>query len=301
MDNGSACGLNDMLLGTGFAPMHNESLQHIALACANRTSRTARLTCGQRYIWKVIRALSGIETLNVPVTFDVENPQDVATISDKIAWFVERRAALRTTFPIGDDGNPQQVLHTEGHIPLTIVESDTDGLPATLARLVSTFEALPFDMASDLPLRSGILTSNGEPKSVVLCFSHMVVDGWSANLVQEEFFKVLNDGAGSANWPDDWSPFDQAEWERSPEGGEVLEESLDHWRRAIAQFPRAVFHHAVAQETTQRWRGAEINSAAMGIAARFLADQHKVSTATVLLVSLSLILSPCQKVVPQTC
>lgn len=266
-------------------------MQELTITCENEIGRRARPTCGQRYIWRVLRELHGIETLNIPVVIEVTRAIDLATVKDTISWFVRRHDALRTLFPVQNNGEPEQVLLASVSIPVTIIECGDGSVEDSAESLATELENQPFDLPRDLPVRCGIVTSNGTPQTVVLGFSHMVADGWSSSIIHEDFSRALNEGIEGHSWPSVWSPFDQSDWELSSEGQDVLTASEEYWRSTVRHFPRAVFARQLTDSRTDQWHSAEIHSLAMGAAAKAIAARTHVSTATVLLTSLALILS----------
>nr|WP_268843338.1 condensation domain-containing protein [Rhizobium rhizogenes] len=261
---------------------------------SNRVHRTSQLTCGQRFMWQVLRDLAGIETFNIFLTIGVDPPQDIEIIKAKIGWFVERQEALRTSFSIGENGDPRQTLRLEGTIPVTIVDTDDDNVTALTDYLIGNLKDLPFELPIDLPVRCGIVELNSQPHTVIFAFSHLVVDGWSSYILKEEFLRILTGPIEDDAWPRPWSPFDQADWERSVEGREILNASLSYWKTTVEQFPRATFYKELGcsqNDRVFRWRSAELNSPAMGTAAQLIAERNGVSTATVLLASFAIVIS----------
>lgn len=251
--------------------------------------RHAPLTCGQRYIWRVITELRAVETLNVPVVVTVELVRNLDEVKSILTKFVARYEAVRTLFPIGPNGEPQQILQASGLIPLTIVDGGND-VAGAAKDLERHLEQTHFDLARDLPIRCGAITSNGRVEIVITVFSHMVADGWSTAVIHDYLNRALN-GDGDLEPPDPvWSPFDQAEWEGSSEGRHVLSSSLQYWKTALAQFPRALFYRKLPEPQSLRWYSAELHSPALGKALHLIAERNGVSTATALFTCLAMVL-----------
>ncbi|MET3373126.1 amino acid adenylation domain-containing protein [Variovorax boronicumulans] len=110
---------------------------------------------------------------------------DGAALRASLQALVARHPSLRTRFGVSDDGVPQQTVSLEAVLDLR--EADLRAHPAQVrdeaARLVRT----PFDLSRGPLLRVGLLRTGETAHLLVLVMHHIVSDGWSMQLLVDDF------------------------------------------------------------------------------------------------------------------
>ncbi|WP_353942653.1 condensation domain-containing protein [Streptomyces sp. HUAS MG91] len=143
-------------------------------------AKSARLGRGQRYFWLHHHQLPPGSRHDTHIVLDPPLPEGIAPVRIKAALnhLVRRHEALRTTFPIGADGLPEQRVHPPAALPVRHATVEADGTPSP-AEAVRRCTREDFDLAADWPVRACLVTAAGVPKRLVLVLNHVAFDDWS--------------------------------------------------------------------------------------------------------------------------
>ncbi|WP_203907817.1 condensation domain-containing protein [Rhizocola hellebori] len=244
---------------------------------------TAPLTWGQRAYWLAAQRRGSSATLismRRVLSMPRRAPADVDSVLRALGGLIERHSSLRTL--IFFEQGRQEVVAGGGQ-PVLVVPadlSDPDG-SATAARLAKTLAEQPFDHAAELPQRIALVVSQlGAVCQIVVVFSHTTVDFQATELVLRDLRLLLLRGAVPTPAGPQSADVGQAEQE---------EASLRRCRRAVSYwvdgFRRLPVDTLAPVGPAQqpRWRRCVLVSAAADTAARLIAQQHRVTSSTVLL------------------
>ncbi|MGB8956388.1 MAG: condensation domain-containing protein, partial [Tumebacillaceae bacterium] len=176
---------------------------------------------------------------NIPMTIRIQGDLNVDVLWRAVDEVIKRHEALRTNFT-SEDGKPIQVITPEVSLDLRVV--DLRHLPVSerkpeSIRLAEDEVRKPFDLQSDLLLRTVLLQLADDEYVMLLTIHHIIADGWSLNvLVQElsQLYKAFLEGQES---PLDELPIqyaDHAIWQRQHLQGDVLDEQLRYWLEQLA-------------------------------------------------------------------
>ena len=137
------------------------------------------LSHGQAGLWFLERLAPGNGAYHISVPVRVRAELDVPALRRAIDALVERHAALRTVFGIGEDGQPVQRVLEAMAAEISEEEVSEEQLPARIAEE----SWRPFDLARGPLLRIAVLRT-GEAESVlVLTLHHLVADFWSISVL----------------------------------------------------------------------------------------------------------------------
>ena len=177
--------------------------------------------------------------------------EDIATT---MAVLMARHESLRTTFPATFPATfpttfpagGQPVQRVARSVPLVIdvyeasdeAAADSSVLTVALTRLLRAAE---FDLTTDLLLRMGVATWQGEPRAAVIVYSHMVVDFASMALIGRQFTAMLGDPGLRDVGPPAHQPLDQAAAERSARGIRRNEAGLRSWEAQLRIMPQCLY------------------------------------------------------------
>lgn len=255
-------------------------------------TESAPMTWGQRAIWKSIQWLDeGAHYYNIPRVVSAPTGLTIHPAEAALGRLLTRHEALRTRFEQTEDG-PVQYVSASGELTVPVHEA-APGQGATLADEVSrALAAEPFRHREEWPFRCALVLEQGEPVHVALVFSHLGVDFWGVQQVEQDLRDLL---AGQEPAPPAWQPLDQARFETEGPGAARGAASVEYWRRSLASVPPAMFPPADGAAATKGGTESEagteadrfvrlcMNSPATAVAASTLADRCGVSTGTVLL------------------
>ncbi|MDA0567788.1 amino acid adenylation domain-containing protein, partial [Streptomonospora sp. S1-112] len=202
------------------------------------------LSAEQRRLW-LLNGLGGAvaSAYNVPWALRVGGPLDADALEAALRDVLVRHAALRTRFPVGADGEPEQRVVAPGDVPVRLLRREAGG--GDLAARVDRAARAPFDLARDLPVRFTLFAAGPEDHLLLAVFHHAAVDEWS----QEPFLRDLDAAytARAAGRAPAWAPLPvsyahYALWQRDlladpDKPGSRAHRLRAFWRGALAGLP----------------------------------------------------------------
>ena len=249
--------INDCL-GTGLTVRHafDSSSLHDLAACvdelrvhaaptaprllAKPSMRPAALSYAQQRLWFVDRLSGGSREYNIVLPIAIEGRLDKEALSHALRMIVQRHEVLRTVYRESGEEVLQHVLPVDmlavKHRDLRSL--DADARHAALAGHVAAAANTVFDLANDAPLTAVLLTLDDEHGVLVLTVHHIAADGWSMDVLVEEFAAlygawVAGHDAVLPALPVQYADF--ALWQR--EQAESLAEGLAYWTEQLAASP----------------------------------------------------------------
>ncbi|WP_283139392.1 condensation domain-containing protein [Rhizohabitans arisaemae] len=246
----------------------------------------APLTFGQLSLWRSIQRLPP-EVCNLPQIWALPDGASLPSVEQALEALEERHESLRTRYEPDGAGGLVQAIWQPASVCLEPVEGGDD--PARTAEEAAERTAAdPFDLVKDRPWRACVITSQGAPVRLVICFHHIAVDAWAINQLHREF-RVLVDGM------------------RLPEPAPTCRElAAEQWsaarqnrRKSARKFWGEIFQAAPAMERepgldgpegaaalSTRW--AQLGSEEAAEAANRIADRLEVSPPSVVLAAFCL-------------
>jgi Condensation domain len=243
----------------------------------------APLMWAQSAMWRAIVATDNDPALNQADIWPVPPGTSVGTLIGVWRTLVTRHESLRTTYRVRDDGSVVQSVHGAGTIAVDVVDVPADIAVADAYRLVTDLKARRFDLATELPVRLCFLRMGSDVPFVGFSLSHMAVDGWSAELLRNEFAALLR---GDELAPTG-QPRDRVAFESSAAGLRVQEKSLDYWQSCVDRTPEVLI---------RSWDGPPepwieytlISSPALAESAQAVAHRERVAPAAVVQAAVTL-------------
>jgi len=197
----------------------------------------------QQRLWFIDQLEPGTSIYNIPLVLELRGALDVPALEASLGEVVGRHEALRTTFP-AEGGRPVQHIEPPG--PLSIPVVDLRGLEPAVqeveARRLAVEEgSRPFDLAHGPLLRVTLLRLEAETHHLLLTTHHIVVDGWSLEVLFRELLAAYT--AFTAGRTADLPPLsvqyaDVSEWQRGRLEDETLAAQLEPWRRRLSGVPQ---------------------------------------------------------------
>ena len=180
---------------------------------------------------------------NIPIAWRLTGNLNLSALQQALNEIVERHEVLRTSF-ISLDGEPQQLVHDEVELPLNLVDlseldaTDRDnGLGQALQQEINT----PFDLSCAPLIRSNIWQLPGNEYVLLINIHHIVADGWSLKILQQELSSLYEACAGgkSSPLPELTIQYgDFALWQRKLiQEGEILSNQLNYWKQQLNHAP----------------------------------------------------------------
>ncbi|MFJ1756440.1 condensation domain-containing protein [Kitasatospora sp. NPDC088134] len=248
-------------------------------------SRRGPLTLGQANMIRCILR-DGAADVDIHDVWPVPAGVSTGAVLDALRELTLRHEALRTVFPRPDSGvlPVEQVVLAEGAFTVTV--TDFDVLPAEPARhadgLARAARLAPFDLATDHPLRTVLLTERGAPTLLALVAGHAAADGSALAVLREDWTALLS-GAELPDLKDTLTPLQLAEEEAAPAGLRKAEASLRYWERILRTAPQAMFAEPRARTAGGSAAQLTLRSARGGAALGRASERLGVPAPTVLL------------------
>ncbi|OHW38917.1 non-ribosomal peptide synthetase [Pseudomonas sp. 06C 126] len=257
------------------------------------------LSYAQQRMWFLWQLDPASAAYNLPGAVRLKGRLSLAAIEQAFASLIARHETLRTVFQRQAD---ERLLQVPCEPALAIEPLDLCNLPPAereqAVMAAATAQSLqPFDLATGPLLRVQLLKLAEQEHVLLLTLHHIVSDGWSMNVLIDEFIRCYDAFERQQSpqlpaLPIQYS--DYALWQRRwLEAGEQARQ-LDYWREQLGdehpvlELPLDFARPAVASHQGQRFEFAVPAQLAEG--ARLLARQQNVSLFTVLLAAFKILL-----------
>jgi amino acid adenylation domain-containing protein len=208
----------------------------------------APLSFAQERLWFLDRFERGSAAYNMPSALRIRGDLDVAALAAAFGEIARRHEVLRTGFP-ESGGRPVQRVRPWRPWPLPVADVSAlpeEGREAGVARRVTYEATQPFDLTRPPLLRTALLRLGPSEHVLVVVLHHIVADGWSIGVLLRELtalYAAFHDPRRASRSPLPELPCQYADfavWQRDWLRGEVLEEQLAWWRRALAGAPETL-------------------------------------------------------------
>ncbi|MEO6703388.1 MAG: condensation domain-containing protein [Jatrophihabitantaceae bacterium] len=239
-------------------------------------------------VWRDIDKLPRArwQEANLAHTFTLPRPVSYQQLCQALTAVDAKHESLRTVYDVSDPVNPRQrPLPAQQFSQVEVAAAGRDDIEARVSALVAT----PFDLTTDRTLRALAIADGGEQADLIelqaepvitrlaLCLHHLSADGFSVGLIWMDLLALL----GIAGSPLPVPPNSLSEVAIEQRTGESWQKKL----RASQRHFRAVYQANVAEFADRDGdRGAvqaALESHQLADTAQRLADDHKVSVATV--------------------
>jgi hypothetical protein len=255
----------------------------MSIRYALQPDRTGPMTWGQRKVLREYVDHPDDEYLPfIPFRMDVPAGVSLDSVRTALTRLIVACESLRTVYP----NDHEQCVTGSGQLRVDIVEADDpDGAAEAL---LHAFCARRFDLAVELPLRAAIVTSRGEPASIVSIFSHMAVDGVAVRLLADQLEALLR--TPHPPLPSSCQPLELAAAQQSEAGQRGCARALRYWEDVYFTAPQAML--PVPRETfaEPRYCTGLMTSPALAEAVASVADRTRTSKSTVMMAAVATLL-----------
>jgi amino acid adenylation domain-containing protein len=182
-------------------------------------------------------------TYNVPLMLRLNGRLHTAALQTAVDTLYTRHDSLRTSFVYDETGQPLQQIAAEAHLPIETVDLSTlpaDKQETAVTNWLAEAAGRPFSLTTDRLIRVALLRLNEQSHVLTIVIHHIVTDGWSMEILQQELWQVYE--AVRQNRPSPLPPLpiqyaDFALWQKQWLQGEKLNEQATYWRSQLAGAP----------------------------------------------------------------
>ncbi|MCJ9733644.1 non-ribosomal peptide synthetase, partial [Bradyrhizobium sp. PRIMUS42] len=252
----------------------------------------AMLSHAQERLWFLWNMDPAGTAYTVASTIRLNGRLDHAVLSRALGEIVRRHEILRTTF-VARDGRGTQLIHDV----MSIGFRHEDLRPYSARERAEFAETLkrselgkPFDLVNGPLLRAVLLQLADDAYELLLLAHHIIVDGWSLDVLLEELAALyrsgIGQGAGSPPIPAiQYADF--AAWQRNWLSGGEGDRQLAYWRTKLGDIhPILALPHDRSRPALQSHAGDTIGLAidgALAVRLREIARKQRVSVFMLLL------------------
>ncbi|UXI66226.1 non-ribosomal peptide synthetase [Tahibacter amnicola] len=202
----------------------------------------APLSFAQQRLWFIDRLSGGSRQYNIALPIAIHGRLDVHALTEALKTIVERHEVLRTVYREDETGSVQQHVQALDELALSgyldLREHDPAGRQVLLAEQVRAAADTGFDLSLDRMLRATLVALSDEEHALILVMHHIASDGWSMDVLVEEFgalYAAYSQGqpASLPALPVQYA--DYALWQQAQV--QTLAEGLDYWSQQLAAAP----------------------------------------------------------------
>jgi amino acid adenylation domain-containing protein len=200
------------------------------------------LSYAQQRLWFVDHLNGASTEYNMSESLRLRGDLDRDALRRAIQTIVARHESLRTHFA-EVDGKPVQVILPELRIALPIEDLrtlDEDARQAAVEAAVRREAEEPFDLSRGPLIRVKLLILREQDHILLRTLHHIVSDGWSAGVFNQEFvafYDAFRKGRENPLNPPGVQYADFAMWQRRRLDGGTLEQGLKYWKEQLAGAP----------------------------------------------------------------
>lgn len=204
---------------------------------------TAPLSANQRRLWLVDR-IEGSAAYVMPLSVRLTGDLEIAALQAALDTLVLRHEVLRTVLT-EHDGSPLQHIMAPRPVPLVVQdlrELSEAEREHTLQALRRDCASAGFDLSVDLMLRATLVRLSDRTAVMLLAVHHIAMDGWSIQLMLDEFASFYNafragaDPQGAlAALPLQYA--DYAIWQERQSAQGATRSNLAYWCKQLADLP----------------------------------------------------------------
>lgn len=149
-------------------------------------------SAAQERFWLLSKFAPGNAAFHMPACVRLAGPLSEKALDESFRALVHRHEILRTTFE-ETDGKLSQIISPIGQYALESVSfhgADGEHAEATLERLVREEAGRPFDLGQGPVFRAKLFRLDAEHHVLVVTMHHIIADGWSHNVFQQELWTL---------------------------------------------------------------------------------------------------------------
>lgn len=193
-----------------------------------------QLSPAQNRLWFLWRLEPANAAYNLAGRLQLRGTLEHQALQEALDALVARHAPLRTRV-IERAGQPEAEVLPAAPVEILYLQGDT--------ALLDQAADAPFALDTGPLLRVQVLSTGDHRYTLQLCTHHIAADGWSLNLLLEEFAEGYR--AALQGRQPGWTPLavaygDFARWQRSRLAGAEGERQLRHWQQRLAEVPEVL-------------------------------------------------------------
>ncbi len=203
------------------------------------------LSFSQQRLWFINQLEGATPQYNLPEGMRLKGELDLEALDQTASAIVERHEVLRTRF-IDVDGEPEQIIDPPAPVHIPVEDLSMFDSAEQQARVVAAQRQdceYRFDLAHGPLLRLRLLKLSEHEHVLLRNFHHIVSDGWSQGIFNQEFATLYEAFHLKKKVPLDPLPVQYADfalWQRQIMDGEALDQHLEYWKEQLRGIPEVL-------------------------------------------------------------
>ncbi|MEG4026408.1 amino acid adenylation domain-containing protein [Microcoleus sp. S13C4] len=240
----------------------NSKLQLSPIEVISR-NQNLPLSFGEQQLWFLAQVEPGNPFYNEHFTIYLPSSLDRLALEQSFNQIIDRHEILRTNFSVVD-GQPIRIVQPSCYLPLPLINlqeiaSESDRETEAL-RLVIEKARQPFNLTSDLLLRTTLIQLSETDYRLYITLHHIVLDAVSIYSVLfpelVALYEAICDRKPSSLPELTVQYADFAYWQRQQLQVELLKPQLAYWKQQLADLPPLHLPTDNPRPPVQRFRGA---------------------------------------------
>ncbi|CAO5160385.1 Carrier domain-containing protein [Frankia sp. AiPs1] len=193
----------------------------------------------QERLWLLEQLRPGSTEYLVPLALRLAGKLESETLWRALHAVVDRHEVLRTRYIVVDD-TPLQCIDPQGAYEPQEIDLRALAEPERAARtteIITSEGTRPFNLQAEQPMRAVLIRLSDTEALLLLAIHHIAVDGWSAELLQDElaaFYTAFHEGGVDPLPPLSRQYADFAQEQRAYAATAEAERELTYWRGQLA-------------------------------------------------------------------
>jgi len=196
-------------------------------------------SAAQERFWLLSKFAPGNAAFNMPACVRLTGPLSEKALDESLCMLAGRHEILRTSFE-ENDGKLTQIISPFEKCTLEVVDlqnSNGAATDANVERLVREEAQRPFDLGTGPAFRAKLFHLDSEHHVLVVTMHHIIADGWSHNVFQQELWSIYDaivQGAKPelAALPIQYGDF--AAWQGDWLASAAAREHVESWMKQLA-------------------------------------------------------------------
>jgi len=210
-----------------------------SMAAAEAELYAMPASAAQERFWLLSKFAPGNPAFHMPACVRLTGPLSEKALDESLRTLAVRHEILRTSFE-ENDGKLTQIISPFEKSALEIVNlqnSDGEATEANLERLVREEAQRPFDLGTGPVFRAKLFHLDSEHHVLVVTMHHIIADGWSHNVFQQELWSIYDAIVQGAKpelpaLPIQYGDF--AAWQGDWLVSDAAREHLEFWTKQLA-------------------------------------------------------------------
>lgn len=192
------------------------------------------LSFGQQRIWFMDKLEPNSALYNEFLALNINGNLNIKMLEKSLNTIIQRHEILRTTFK-DENGEPSQVIQNSTELKISIKDlssiqsKDRDSV---IMEIINEQINIPFDLSTGPLIRCNIIQKNNHSYVFLLVMHHIIFDGWSIEILQNEMSSLYNSYLGGIDSKLKSLKIqfaDYANWQKDGLYKERFKKQLEYW------------------------------------------------------------------------